>query len=208
MKTSYGIFPHSLLKNIFLSILFSLAGYLGYSQVSFGAKSGMNIATTKDLIELPKNRIGWYVGGFVTIPVHKKFFWQTELLYSTKGHSVNQTNTPKTILKFNYLTVPVLLGYEIDHKTSIYFGPEFGYLLSAFFRYNNNASFDVLENYRPRFDLGLDIGLDYKIINKIGVEMRYNYGFEYIYYIDFADVEHKETKGANRVFQIGLNYIL
>ena len=43
-----------------------------YGQIGFGVKSGMNIATTKGIIEFPKNKVGWYGGGFVIIPVSNK----------------------------------------------------------------------------------------------------------------------------------------
>jgi hypothetical protein len=208
MKTSHGIFPHSLLKNIFISILFSLAGYLGYSQVSFGVKSGMNIATTKGLLEYPKNKIGWYGGGFATIPLHKKFFLQTEVLYSSKGNGEKKYTALKTVFNFNYLNVPILLGYNIDYRTCLLFGPEFGYLTSAHEAFGDGDNINVSKSYSPKFDAGLDVGLNYKILKRTGIEVRYNYGFKFLYYIDGAGVHHTENKAGNRVFQIGLNYIL
>jgi hypothetical protein len=168
----------------------------------------MNIATTKDLIEFPKNRIGWYVGGSANISIHKKFFLQPELLYSTEGHkSYGLQGNSKMVLRLNYINVPILLGYDIDRKTQIVFGPSFGYLASVYIVYDNNENFNISKNYSPKFDAGLDIGLNYNIIKKIGIEVRYNYGFKLLYYIDGAGIAHKEAKGANRVFQIGFKYI-
>lgn len=46
--------------SFFFILIFST---FSYSQVTFGVKSGINIATTKDLITFPKNRLGWYGGG-------------------------------------------------------------------------------------------------------------------------------------------------
>ncbi len=194
------------LKKIYITFLFLLTGYLGYNQVGFGVKSGINIATTKDLIEFPKNRIGWYAGVAAVIPLHK-FFLQPELLFSSKGNGVDQINLSETVLKFNYLTVPILFGYKIDRKTSLLFGPEFGYLISAAMIYGNNENLDVSKNYSPKFDAGLDIGLKYNIIKNISIEVRYNYGFKILYYTDYGGVVHNESKGANRVFQIGLAYL-
>ena len=56
---------------------------LSYSQVEFGVKSGINIATTKGIITFPKNRLGWYLGGSSYIPIQKKLFLQPELLFSS-----------------------------------------------------------------------------------------------------------------------------
>ena len=46
------------MKKILISLCFSVIGAVCYSQVDFGIKSGMNIATTKGLYAFPKNRIG------------------------------------------------------------------------------------------------------------------------------------------------------
>ncbi len=55
-----------------------------------------------------------------------------------------------------------------------------------------------------KLNIGLDIGLDYKITKDVGVEVRYNYGCKTLYYIDEVGIRHSETKGANRAFQIGV----
>jgi hypothetical protein len=56
-----------------------------FSQVSFGLKSGVNVATTKGYSANPKNKPGWHAGGFVKIAIGEKLFLQQELIYSTKG---------------------------------------------------------------------------------------------------------------------------
>lgn len=195
------------MKKVLFGFAFSLIGYLGYSQVDFGVKSGINIATTKDFIAFPKNRLGWYAGGFAKIPVHKRLFFQPELLYSSKGNGEKKYTAVKTVFSFNYLNALILLGYNIDHKTSLVFGPELGYLTSARMIYDNNGSENVTKNYPPKFDIGLDVGLSYRIIKNVGVEVRYNYGFNTLYSVDAVGNRNIETKGANRVFQIGFTYM-
>lgn len=180
-----------------------------YGQVGFGIKSGMNIATTKDFTAFPKNRIGWYGGGFILVPIHKRLFLQTELLYSSKGQRTEKIigASDKSVLRLNYLNVPILLGYKIDYKTSLLLGPEIGYLTSAQLKYYSEF-IDVSKNYPSKFDAGLDVGINYKLLKNIGVEIRYSYGFKTMYYEDAAGVRHSESKGANRAFQIGILYPL
>ena len=197
------------MKKLLFSFSLLLISYLSYSQVSFGVKSGTNIATTRDLEAFPRNRLGWYAGGLATIPIRKKFFLQTELLYSTKGNrSYNQVGPLKIVTRLNYLNVPILLGYKIDQKTSLLFGTELGYQTSVHIVYSNGDNFNESKSYAPKFDVGLAVGINYKIKRDIGVEVRYNYGFKTFYYIDRSGVSHNETKAGNRVFQIGINYFV
>ena len=194
-------------KNLLLILSFLLISCCGYSQVNFGIKSGINIATTKDLIAFPKNRIGWYAGGFAAIPLQKKFFLQPELLYSSKGNGEKKYTALTTVFNFNYLSIPILIGYNIDHKTSLVFGPEFGYLTSVHMVYEDGDNINVSKTYSPKIDAGLDVGLNYKIKKNIGIEVRSNYGFRILYFIDGAGVHHTENKAGNRVFQSGANYL-
>ena len=197
------------MRNIIFTISFLFTTYFGYSQVTFGVKSGINIATTKDIIAFPKNKIGWYGGGFTIIPVDAKFFLQPEIQYSSKGYGVNQRNpynAPNPNYRFNYLCVPILAGYKIDKKTSLLFGPEMGYLMVVREVFPDGDNLDVSKSYPPKFDVGLDIGVNYNVIDKIGIDVRYNYGFNTLYAVDATGNGYGIPNGSNRVFQIGLNY--
>lgn len=193
-----------------LLIFFILFSNLSYSQVSFGVKSGINIATTKGLIAFPKNRVGCYGGAFAKIPLRNKFFLHPELLYSSKGFGVNQTNplnAPNATYRLNYLNLPILLGYEIDRKTSAFFGPELGYLISVHQVYRHDENFNVSKDFPPKFDVGMGIGLNYKLVKNIGIELRYIYGFNTLYDVDAIGNRHGDgINGAHRVLQIGVNY--
>jgi hypothetical protein len=194
------------MKKTLLFLLILFATKASYSQVSFGIKTGMNIATTKNLIAFPKNRLGWYAGGRATILMHKKLFLQPELLFSSKGHkSYNEIGNSRLVTRFNYINVPILLGYRIDRKTSLVLGPEIGYLASAQVKYSSQFM-DVSKNYPSKFDAGLNIGLNYELIKNLSIEVRYDYGLRTLYSVDAVGNRYSESKGANRVFQIGINY--
>ena len=208
---SYHCLPKAVMRKFLLSLSLSFITYCSYSQVTFGLKSGINIATTKGLIAFPKNKIGWYGGGFAIIPIHAKFFLQPELLYSSKGYGVNQRNpynAPNPNYRFNYICLPILAAYKIDKKTSLLFGPELGYLMVVREVFPDGDNLNVSKSYPPKFDVGLDIGISYKIFNKLGIEVRYNYGVNTLYAVDAVGNGYGIPNGANRVFQIGLNYTL
>jgi hypothetical protein len=194
--------------NIFVVVLFSLISVNNcYSQISYGIKSGINIATIDNLIEFQKNRVGWYVGTFVTLDLSKKWVLEADLLYSSKGTSASKQVGPLEITsRFNYVNVPVLLGYKLHTRSSILIGPELGYLTSVRTFYGKSGNFNTSKNYPSKFDIGLATGLHISIITKLGVEFRYVYGFKTLYYVDDYGVRHSSSKGANRVFQFGVSY--
>lgn len=67
---------------------------------------------------------------------------------------------------------------------------------------NANASFS------QKFEAGIAIGVSYDISEIFVFEVRYNYGFNDFYQTDAVGLRRSEINGANRVFQMGLNYYL
>lgn len=197
------------MKKTILLFISIIAVNFSYSQISFGVKSGVNIATTKNLIAFPENRLGWYNGVYSRITITRKTFIQPEILYSSKGRRTqNNFNNSKTALRLNYLSIPLMLGYEIDNKTSLLLGPEFGYLTSAHLLFSNKENLNVSNNYPPKYDVGLGVGLNYHLFKRTGFEVRYIYGFNTLYSVDAAGTRYTDIKGGNRVFQIGFNYLI
>lgn len=196
------------MRKLFFILFSFFFTVVSFGQINISVRAGGNIATTKSLIAFPKNRLGWYSGLIFKIPIQKKLFIQPELLYSSKGYKSNdQFGSIYQTVRLNYLNLPVLLNYHFDEKTSIAFGPEFGYLLSAQLVIDRENNFNVTKQYPPKFDVGASMGLQYKLIKNTSIEIRYNYGFNTLYSTDAIGNRYTEKKGANRVFQIGFNYV-
>jgi hypothetical protein len=136
----------------------------------------------------------------------KKTFFQPELLFSSKGYrTVDLAGGAKVTMRLNYLTAPILFGYEIDHKTKVVLGTELGYLMKATLV---KANINATNSFPKKFDIGLLIGLGYNITKGLGAEIRYNYGFKRFYQTDAIGIRRGESLAGNRVFQIGVYYIL
>ncbi len=180
-----------------------------FGQTTMSVRAGLNVANTNNLYAFTKNRAGYYGGITANIQVYRRLAFQPELIYSSKGNRVNRTydNGGYKSNRFNYLNMPVLLKYKFDKKTAFLIGPEFGYLLAVKAVTIDGTARNFTRQYLLKFDLAASIGAQYLIINNISVETRYNYGFNRIYYVDGSGVAHRETKGANRVFQIGIKYL-
>lgn len=196
------------MRKLFLFFLALALLHTANCQTQFGAKAGINVATTRDIFEYPRNRVGWYAGGNVKFLLSKRFFLQPEALYSSKGNKIDQFNNAGSTYRFNYIDVPIIIGFKIDTKTSLIFGPEFGYLISARYYLVGATIFNVYDNYPSKYDASVDVGASYNILKNIGVEVRYSYGFKTIYYVDDAGIRYSDHNGGHRVFQLGITYSL
>lgn len=201
MKNKY------LLTVPFLLFLF-LTPHFATAQVSVGLKSGINLATTKDLVAFPLKRVGWYAGGLATIPICHNFFFQPELLLSSKGYRAKDFADGDVVaFRLNYINTPILIGYKIDTKTRLLAGAELGYLIKAInYAYGSAESFT--SRFPHKFDVGFALGADYGINQTIGIEIRYVYGLSHLHIADAAGNQHGNNGASNQVFQVGLDFLI
>ncbi len=95
---------------------------------------------------------GYHLGGFATIGLSKKFAIQPEMVFNQIN--VDTSNQFSDIYKFNklpniqlkYLSIPILLNYNVDKLITLQAGPQFGILM------NRNNS--LLENGKAAFKGG------------------------------------------------------
>ena len=200
------------MRTVNLIFVFSLLiCRVSYSQVAFGVKAGANLATVSDP-ELPDNsfdpiiKAAYHFGFFTNSQMNGKLSLTTDLLYSNKGLNNNEAN-----FRFHYVNVPVLLNYAILDNLNISLGPEFGVLLSANFKLNDDK-FDVSPYYNNRFDVGLDIGLAYSFNNMLNAGVRYNYGLSNVLgdsqFTDTVTGTSYDSSVKNRVIQLYIGYVV
>mgnify|MGYP001060452550 CR=1 FL=1 len=117
------------MKRIF--IITSLCTFLSLvasAQVEFGIKAGPMLANivTRDLDTLDFDntdpKVSYLLGAFVSIAVADKFSLQAELLYANKGRGRIEEDDLSNSL--HYLSLPVLLQYEVLHGLRVGLGPE------------------------------------------------------------------------------------
>ncbi len=191
-----------------LCILFSLSQ--SYGQVSFGVKAGLNISNAKFDGLNHSARLGLNAGILSRIKIAKKFLLQPEVIYSIKGYKFPSTGiSGKGTLSLNYINIPILLGFKPVDKLLVNFGPEIGFLTAAKSTFDNSTA-DLKKIYQ-KIDIGLALGVAYNLSKNLGIDVRYNYGFEGLIKASFEDVSgtfiEQRTIGSNRVLQIGLFYL-
>ena len=200
------------MQKVVLFIAFLLSFVTSFSQVRLGLKGGLNFATVRYInADNSKARVGWNAGALAEIPIQDNLLIRPELLYSSKGFGFSAVGTSSSgTVKLNYITVPFLFGYKFTERSTLFAGPEFGFLRKAVSK-SSGITDDRTSSYR-HFNVGFDLGLAYNITKVFGAEVRYNYGFKdlvnVVYQNENGDISGQGKNGANRVFQIGLFYML
>ena len=209
------------MKKVFLTAV-ALATF-GYSQaqdktstqVTFGAKAGINFATfylSEDHLTDSKPLVGVHVGGFVNIPLSEKVSFQPELLYSMQGYkeelkSKDENYDGKTAV--NYLNVPLNFQFVLVDKLFMEAGPQIGFLLSSKSEYTYSYttggvtttisdSEDTKEAFKGT-DFGFNLGAGYHFTEKLSANLRYTFGLSAIDEVEGVDM-------SNRVLQLTIGY--
>ncbi|WP_299703958.1 porin family protein [uncultured Pontibacter sp.] len=205
------------IKRPLIIFLFALIGHSGYSQVSIGARAGLNFARIVSALEEAETRgfkRGYYAGATAQVELSERRFVRAELLYTQKGNRYGASflSPDGGESTFHYAAVAWHHGYRPTEKLSLLLGPQVGKLMSANTRFADK-SFDITDSY-SKWDLGLDLGLEYRITAKLGIETRYTYGFRLMSetqdrrFGGTSSSSGRRYDGANRVLQIGLIYFL
>ena len=125
-----------ILRKVMLSFMVVLATIsLNAQNLQYGVKVGKNISVQSEVGDLYNNddfRNGLHTGVFGKYQLNDKVYLQSEINYDQKGSS-----DENTVNKFDYLTIPVLVGYSLGEsrnsalKFNIYGGPYAGILINA-----------------------------------------------------------------------------
>jgi len=157
----------------------------------YGVKAGINFAELWGDDALPESdrKVGYSLGIYATYKISKEFKIQPEIIWSLQGE--NSKNSGR--YKISYINIPVMLKWT---KGKFYYetGPQLGLLTI-------NTAESVpesikLENFET-FDLSVNVGLGYKLLDDWTVGLRYSQGLTNI-------VNNRDLK--NSVIYIGIAY--
>lgn len=185
-----------------------------YSQ-SIGVKTGLNLSQIfmKDqggnIRDTPGIKPGFHVGVFAELPVTGVFYFEPELLFSTKGYTLAIVEPLKYKANLNYIDIPLNAKAIFDiggAKLYGVFGPYIGIGLSGKVKYENSTDdYNIKwgsesENDFKRFDFGLTFGA--------GVEIK-SFILGASYEIGLANVSANTdifNQISNRVIGISIGY--
>ncbi len=104
------------------------------TKVSLGIKGGVNLSNVYDSEGedfVADSKVGFALGGFVSIPLGRYFGIQPEIMFSQKGFKSTGTflgSTYEMTRTTNFIDVPILVSFKPVESVSILFGPQFSYL--------------------------------------------------------------------------------
>src|SRR5690606_23293287 len=124
------------MKKLFLSAAVVMST-LTFAQ-QFGVKAGMNVSSLSQDASLSDqgSKIGFNAGVFANIPIAESFSVQPEVLYNNLGSKVylteldinDTTYRTEYARHLDYISVPVMLQYNVTPALYLEAGPEVGFL--------------------------------------------------------------------------------
>lgn len=190
-------------KQLLIVMLMVLTAPVAFSQISGGIRLGGNIANQRAAFdgdsETGDAKIGFLLGLYLKANLSEKISLQPELFYSGVGF---RDADSEVNLNLNYLSLPILLRYNINEMVNLHVGPQLGFLVSAKGAFDGN-SIDIKDGYKgidfgATFGAGLDFG-------KFNAGARYNLGLANVQELG---TDSGDVTVSNRVFQIFVGYRL
>lgn len=189
------------------------------SKIRFGVKAGINFANIyeKETGFDYGNRTGIHFGGMVQIPISKKLFLQPELVYSMQGSNADIPEEETRLkMKMDYLTVPLIVKYNVFKRFNVEAGPQIGFLLNSKITaeyqdpdviFDDGFTLDDKE-YKNTIDCSVALGASYDFTSNIFAGIRYNVGISNVYKKDKEIIDDDGTYGNshNGVFQLSVGY--
>lgn len=198
----YKLKHYNRMRKIVLSISALLIFVVAHAQsFEFGAKAGGTFGKLAGESFKDGYKFGIHAGFFAYIG-GDKFGVQPELLFNQTNTTTQNNTDVSDVLQqakkghLNYLSIPVLLRYNVVKILSLQAGPQFGILM--------NKDNSLVQNGKDAFksgDLALALGVQLNL-NKLKVYGRYNIGLSNI--SDATDSD----KWKNQQFQIGIGFVI
>ncbi|MGM9507048.1 porin family protein [Larkinella sp. GY13] len=181
---------------LLILVAFLFASFASFAQLQgvFGIKAGASSSITAQEGITPyisRYKTAFHLGGVYRLR-YKRFVAQPEVLYSIKGGTFKRLGVnPQTIRNnYNYLSVPLMLGWIPTEGVVLQAGPEFSYAIDT--------------PYGPgkKQDTGIAIGAHYDFLDmaeKFSLNLRYIHGLNNV--SNSSIVEYR-----NRTFQVSIIY--
>jgi len=152
-----------------MSLFFSTVN----AQQAVGIKGGLNMASLSGFEG--RSRISGHAGVFLHHTINKTWCFQPELLYSGEGQRYMSGGVERT-LALGYLQLPLMIQYYPAPQVYFEAGPQFGLLLSAQDKVDNDEGQINAKDDFTQAQVALGLGIGYKATEQLILYGRYNFG--------------------------------
>ncbi len=190
-------------KKLISSAIFLFVISSSFAQnINIGIKGGASINKLDGKAFKDEFSYGYHAGGFATISLSKKLSIQPEVLFNeitadtaTSFSTLYNFNKAKNV-QLRYLTIPILLNYNVSNLLALQAGPQFGILM--------NKDRNLLQDGKQAFkngDFSMLGGVQLSL-SKIMVYGRYAIGLT-----DIKSINNQE-KWKSQSIQVGIGLSL
>jgi len=191
----------SVLLLIFSISFAQIPGNIGYnnnydSQKNFGFKGGVNFSNIHGRdVEDSKIKFGFIGGVFYDFPVNTQFSVQPEVLFSMKGWRFEDNDFDyKYWGKLSYIEIPILGKFKLNSINNVipivYFGPCFGFNVSAKYRVEHS----YYEDYTDTGTIDYMNVFEFSLVPGVMLEFNDRFVFDFRYSIGLTDIDHFEDE--------------
>ncbi len=190
-------------KKLISSAIFLFVIFSSFAQnINIGIKGGASINKLDGKAFKDEFSYGYHAGGFATISLSKKLSIQPEVLFNeitadtaTSFSTLYNFNKAKNV-QLKYLTIPILVNYNVSNLLALQAGPQFGILM--------NKDRNLLQDGKQAFkngDFSMLGGVQLSL-SKIMVYGRYAIGLT-----DIKSINNQE-KWKSQSIQVGIGLSL
>lgn len=124
--------------SVFIVLFVAAAASLHAQSFKLGIKLGSNLTKIDGQSFQDGFKLSYHAGAFAEIDLSKKLGIQPEVLFNqTSSKTTNNLNdivnglNPNADFKLNYLSIPILLRYNVNNFITLNAGPQYSILLSS-----------------------------------------------------------------------------
>ena len=186
------------------TLIIALSGVANAQRFSVGGKAGANVTKITGKAFKEEYNLGYHLGLFAEVDLNKKWGIQPEVIWNqVNTHPASGTNPVLNnwkdstgTIQLKYLTIPILLRYNLGNLVTLHLGPQFGILTSKDKTLWNNGK----EAFKSG-DFSMVGGVQLNL-SKLRVYGRYNIGLSNINDVDNQD------KWKSQQLQLGVGLAL
>lgn len=201
-------------RQVIIAVLLAAATSGFSQQFQGGVIGGLNAARIDGDGHELYGKLGLNVGAFISREIFQnQLYWQLEVKYTSRG-KYNIQRDPSgfpiriELIDLKYVELPISLHYLFNEKLQVELGLSPDVLLREYYEVDNDPVSPDYANDLNRFGITAMVGVNYFIIEKLAVGMRFNYSAIPFYKFDAYAVRYRDSGFFHDVLSLNARYYI